>query len=125
MHKPSELSSYSLNVTITAQFTVKPVQSSLPIVESKVDTPRFLITLDKGIGDTAIVGLSAIDQIIESMKLAGQGFDPTSDRVDIPSAGLRELRAGDIGGGLAIGIACEEIQIDGVLRDSGGGGINA
>ena len=66
MHKPSELSSYSLNVTITAQFTVKPVQSSLPIVESKVDTPRFLITLDKGIGDTAIVGLSAIDQIIQN-----------------------------------------------------------
>lgn len=66
MHKPSELSSYSLNVTITAQITVKPVQSSLPIVESKVDTPRFLITLDKGIGDTAIVGLSAIDQIIQN-----------------------------------------------------------
>jgi len=66
MHKPSELSSYSLNVTMTAQFTVKPVQSSLPILESKVDTPRFLITLDKGIGDTAIVGLSAIDQIIQN-----------------------------------------------------------
>ena len=66
MHKPCELSSYSLNVAITAQITVKPVQSSLPIVESKVDTPRFLITLDKGIGDTAIVGLSAIDQIIQN-----------------------------------------------------------
>jgi ADP-heptose:LPS heptosyltransferase len=66
MHKPSELSSNSQNVTKTSQFTVKPVQSSLPIVESKVDTPRFLITLDKGIGDTAIVGLSAIDQIIQN-----------------------------------------------------------
>ena len=66
MHKPFELSSYSLNVAITAQITVKPVQSSLPIVESKVDTPRFLITLDKGVGDTAIVGLSAIDQIIQN-----------------------------------------------------------
>jgi ADP-heptose:LPS heptosyltransferase len=66
MHKPSELSSYSLNVTKTSQSTVKLVQSTLPIVESKVDTPRFLITLDKGIGDTAIVGLSAIDQIIQN-----------------------------------------------------------
>jgi hypothetical protein len=66
MYKPSELSSYSLNVTKTSPFTVKPVQSSLPIVESKVDTPRFLITLDKGIGDIAIVGLSAIDQIIQN-----------------------------------------------------------
>jgi hypothetical protein len=66
MHKPSELSSYSLNVTKTSPFTVKPVQSTQLEVESKVDTPRFLITLDKGIGDTAIVGLSAIDQIIQN-----------------------------------------------------------
>src|SRR5260370_33662952 len=66
MHKPSELSSYSLNVTMTAQFTVKPVQSNLLEVESKADTSRFLITLDKGIGDTAIVGLSAIDKIIQN-----------------------------------------------------------
>ena len=66
MHKPSELSSYSQNVTEISQSNTKSVQSSLPIVESKVDTPRFLITLDKGIGDTAIVGLSAIDQIIQN-----------------------------------------------------------
>ncbi len=36
------------------------------IVETKADTPRFLITLDKGIGDTALVGLSAVDQIIQN-----------------------------------------------------------
>lgn len=31
---------------------------------SKPDTPRFLITIDVGIGDAVMVGLSAIDQII-------------------------------------------------------------
>lgn len=38
---------------------------TLPTIESKAHTPRFLITLDRGIGDTALVGLSAVDQIIQ------------------------------------------------------------
>jgi len=66
VHKPTELSSKSLNVTEISQSNTKSVQSNLLEVESKADTPRFLITLDKGIGDTAIVGLSAIDQIIQN-----------------------------------------------------------
>jgi len=66
MHKTTELSSYSQNVTEISQSNTKSVQSTLLEVESKADTPRFLITLDKGIGDTAIVGLSAIDQIIQN-----------------------------------------------------------
>lgn len=33
--------------------------------QAKPDTPRFLITLDVGIGDAIAIGLSAIDQIIE------------------------------------------------------------
>ena len=36
MHKPSELSSYSLNVTKASQSTLKLVQSALPIVEEFV-----------------------------------------------------------------------------------------
>jgi hypothetical protein len=39
---------------------------TLPTIKSKADTPRFLITLDKGIGDTALVGLSAVEQIIQN-----------------------------------------------------------
>jgi Glycosyltransferase family 9 (heptosyltransferase) len=66
VHKPTELSSKSLKVTEISQSNTKTVQSNLLEVESKADTPRFLITLDKGIGDTAIVGLSAIDQIIQN-----------------------------------------------------------
>jgi len=35
-------------------------------IESKADTGRFLITLAAGIGDAVVVGLSAIDQIVEN-----------------------------------------------------------
>lgn len=38
---------------------------TLPLA-SKPDTPRFLITLDVGIGDAVAVGLSAVDQIIKN-----------------------------------------------------------
>ena len=41
-------------------------QRMLPARESKADTPRFLITLDRGIGDADLVGLSAVDQIIQN-----------------------------------------------------------
>lgn len=35
-----------------------------PCSQEKPDTPRFLVTLDVGIGDAVIAGLSAVDQII-------------------------------------------------------------
>lgn len=52
---------------------VSGVSSSAPhlqdpavIMESKADRGRFLITLAAGIGDAVVVGLSAIDQIVEN-----------------------------------------------------------
>jgi glycosyl transferase family 9 (putative heptosyltransferase) len=48
---------------------------TLPAIESKAHTPRFLITLDRGIGDTALVGLSAVDQIIQDDPAAYGNID--------------------------------------------------
>lgn len=54
----------------------------LPALETKADTPRFLITLDRGIGDTTLVGLSAVDQIIQN--------DPSADgKIDILCTSLQ------------------------------------
>jgi Glycosyltransferase family 9 (heptosyltransferase) len=44
--------------------TAEPGTCRLPSKESKDATSCFLITLDKGIGDALLVGLSAVDQII-------------------------------------------------------------
>ena len=46
--------------------STEQVQITSPGIGSKADTPRFLIPLDVGIGDTILVGLSAIDQIIRN-----------------------------------------------------------
>lgn len=46
-----------------------------PCQQKKPDTPRFLITLDVGIGDAVALGLSAIDQIIEHAPLATGAID--------------------------------------------------
>lgn len=43
--------------------------------EKKSDTPRFLVTLDVGIGDAVAVGLSAIDQIVENDSFASGAID--------------------------------------------------
>lgn len=40
-----------------------------------IDTPRYLVTLDKGIGDALVVGLSAIDQIIVNDSTASGKID--------------------------------------------------
>ncbi|HEX9132744.1 MAG TPA: glycosyltransferase family 9 protein, partial [Ktedonobacteraceae bacterium] len=47
----------------------------MPTIESKAHTPRFLITLDRGIGDTTLVGLSAVDQIIQDDPAAYGNID--------------------------------------------------
>lgn len=47
-----------------ASLTREYVRAITPQLESKPDTPRFLITLDVGIGDAVAMGLSAVDQII-------------------------------------------------------------
>ena len=45
---------------------MEQVQITSPGIGGKADTPRFLIPLDIGIGDTILVGLSAVDQIIQN-----------------------------------------------------------
>jgi ADP-heptose:LPS heptosyltransferase len=64
MHRSSETRSNNHNTYGVTSSSIELDQSTLPVRESKDDTPRFLITLDKGIGDTLLVGLSAVDQII-------------------------------------------------------------
>jgi hypothetical protein len=46
-----------------------------PQIGNKPDTPRFLITLDVGIGDAVAMGLSAIDQIIKHDPTASGTID--------------------------------------------------
>ena len=43
--------------------------------QEQPDTPRFLVTLDVGIGDAVAVGLSAVDQIVEDDPLAAGSID--------------------------------------------------
>ncbi len=50
-----------LSSSITKTFCV-----SSPYGHPQVDTPRFLVTLDVGIGDAVVVGLSVVDQIIRN-----------------------------------------------------------
>jgi ADP-heptose:LPS heptosyltransferase len=46
-----------------------------PYKQEKPDTPRFLVTLDIGIGDAVTIGLSAVDQIIENDPQAAGTID--------------------------------------------------
>lgn len=48
---------------------------STPLGQEKPDTPRFLVTLDVGIGDAVAVGLRAVEQIIENDPLATGAID--------------------------------------------------
>jgi ADP-heptose:LPS heptosyltransferase len=51
------------------------LQYYAPRGQEKPDTPRFLITLDVGIGDAVALGSSAVDQIIENDPLAAGKID--------------------------------------------------
>lgn len=46
-----------------------------PCKQGKPDTPRFLVTLDVGIGDAVVVGLSAIDQLVKHDPCAAGTID--------------------------------------------------
>ncbi len=82
MHTPSEMS-YGQGVSGASSLYAEDAQGTSPAARSKADTPRFLITLDGGIGDTVLAGLSAIDQIIKN--------DPAAyGKIDI--RGAREPR---------------------------------
>jgi len=63
IHRSPETLSKAHNI-YGASSSIELDQSTEPTRESKNDTARFLITLDKGIGDALLVGLSAVDQII-------------------------------------------------------------
>lgn len=66
MHgSPGILSKQHVISEVSSSF-VEIDRRTLPARESKADTPRFLITLDRGIGDAVLVGLSAVDQIIQN-----------------------------------------------------------
>jgi ADP-heptose:LPS heptosyltransferase len=52
-----------------------------PCSQEKPDTPRFLVTLDVGIGDAVAVGLRAVDQIIENDSLATGTIDVLCNRI--------------------------------------------
>jgi hypothetical protein len=59
-----------------------PQAITLPLA-SKPDTPRFLITLDVGIGDAVAVGLSAVDQIIKNDPVAYGTIDVLCNKLQM------------------------------------------
>jgi Glycosyltransferase family 9 (heptosyltransferase) len=60
---PSKLSKDNMIVGAILDYD-EPQKGSFPSIEGNNKTSRFLITLDKGIGDALLVGLSAVDQIV-------------------------------------------------------------
>lgn len=66
MSRSLEMLSRDLLIFKASSSTLELSRHALPTRERKADTPRFLITLDRGIGDTILVGLSAVDQIIQN-----------------------------------------------------------
>ncbi|HTK10445.1 MAG TPA: glycosyltransferase family 9 protein [Ktedonobacteraceae bacterium] len=52
-----------------------------PYGQEKPDTPRFLITLDVGIGDAVAIGLSAIDQLVAHDPFAAGTIDVLCNRL--------------------------------------------
>jgi ADP-heptose:LPS heptosyltransferase len=66
METPSARRSFPGGMVSGAPTSTPPVQESAAIMESKAERGRFLITMGAGIGDAVVVGLSALDQIIEN-----------------------------------------------------------
>jgi hypothetical protein len=66
MYRSPEMLSGDKVIFGASSSTIELNRHTLPTIERKADTPRFLITVDKGIGDTVLVGLSAIEQIIQN-----------------------------------------------------------
>lgn len=52
-----------------------------PCSQEQADTPRFLVTLDVGIGDAVAVGLCAVNQIIEADPRAAGAIDVLCNRL--------------------------------------------
>ena len=66
MHGSPGMLSSDRVISGASSSSVELARRTLPTIESKAHTPRYLITLDRGIGDTVLVGLSAVDQIIQN-----------------------------------------------------------
>ena len=64
MHTPSRI--YSIDQAVSGASSARHAQDTSSAAEGKADTPRFLVTLDAGIGDAVAVGLSTVDQIVEN-----------------------------------------------------------
>jgi ADP-heptose:LPS heptosyltransferase len=64
MYRSHETLSKAQDIYGVTSSSIEVDQGTFLSRESKADVSRFLITLDKGIGDTLLVGLSAVDQII-------------------------------------------------------------
>jgi ADP-heptose:LPS heptosyltransferase len=64
MHRSPKLLSKCQFIDRATSSSIELDQGTLPTIERKEGTARYLITLDKGIGDTLLVGLSAVDQIL-------------------------------------------------------------
>jgi ADP-heptose:LPS heptosyltransferase len=62
--------SYQLHPTIHDTSVIAPSSGQKTVISSsvmsKADTPRYLITLDVGIGDATAIGLSAVEQIVHN-----------------------------------------------------------
>ena len=65
MHRPRQISPTGQVASGTSNSAGERAQKTTAASGDKADTPRFLVTLDRGIGDTVMVALSAIDQIIK------------------------------------------------------------
>lgn len=66
MHGSPGMLSSDRVISEVSSSSVELDRRALPSMEGEADTPRFLITLDRGIGDTTLVGLSAVDQNIQN-----------------------------------------------------------
>jgi hypothetical protein len=65
MRRPRQISPTCQVASGTSNSYGERAQKTTSASGDKADTPRFLVTLDRGIGDTVMVALSAIDQIIK------------------------------------------------------------
>jgi len=65
----------------TPPFSTGRAGEAIPGTEDKADTPVYLVTMYKGIGDGVAVGLSAIDQIMRNDPSAGGKIDVLCNHV--------------------------------------------
>lgn len=65
MYRPRQISPTDQVASGTSNSVGERTQKTTSAIGDKTDTPRFLLTLERGIGDAVMVALSAVDQIIK------------------------------------------------------------